>query len=77
MIASLSFLLDYEKIEDDSDSDMADSEDEQTANQPQVLLNKEAIYKVGSYIKSSMGIPYIIHICRAIMPALVITVNGL
>uniref|UniRef100_M1A0L8 Protein SDA1 n=1 Tax=Solanum tuberosum TaxID=4113 RepID=M1A0L8_SOLTU len=45
MIASLSFLLDYEKIEDDSDSDMADSEDEQTANQPQVLLNKEAIYK--------------------------------
>lgn len=77
MIASLSFLLDYEKIEDDSDSDMADSEDEQTANQPQVLLNKEAIYKVGSHIKSYMGIPYIIRICGAIMPALVITVNGL
>lgn len=77
MIASLSFLLDYEKIEDDSDSDMADSEDEQTANQPQVLLNKEAIYKVGSHIKSSMDIPCTVHICGAIMPALVITVNGL
>ncbi|MCD7457595.1 hypothetical protein HAX54_035453 [Datura stramonium] len=45
MVASLSFLLDYEKIEDDSDSDMEDSEDEQTANKPQVVLNKEAIYK--------------------------------
>lgn len=77
MVSSLSFLLDYEKIEDDSDSDMADSEDEQTANQPQVLLNKEAIYKVGSFIKSSMGISYIIHIWGAMMPALVITVNAL
>ncbi|XP_049407257.1 uncharacterized protein LOC125870785 [Solanum stenotomum] len=53
MIASLSFLLDYEKIEDDSDSDMADSEDEQTANQPQVLLNKEAIYKANNKGTSS------------------------
>ncbi|XP_055814472.1 uncharacterized protein LOC129884145 [Solanum dulcamara] len=53
MIASLSFLLDYEKIEDDSDSDLADSEDEHTANQPQVLLNKEAIYKANNKGTSS------------------------
>ncbi|CAN4094894.1 unnamed protein product [Withania somnifera] len=53
MIASLSFLLDYEKIEDDSDSDMADSEDEKTTNQPQVLLNKEAIYKANNKGTSS------------------------
>lgn len=53
MVSSLSFLLDYEKIEDDSDSDMADSEDEQTANQPQVLLNKEAIYKANNKGTSS------------------------
>ncbi|XP_009602907.1 uncharacterized protein [Nicotiana tomentosiformis] len=48
MVASLSFILDYEKIEDDSDSDMADSEDEQTATQPQVVVNKEAIYKANN-----------------------------
>ncbi|KAJ8560892.1 hypothetical protein K7X08_027082 [Anisodus acutangulus] len=52
MIASLSFLLDYEKIEDDSDSDLADSEDEQTAN-PQVVVNKEAIYKANNKGTSS------------------------
>ncbi|KAJ8539827.1 hypothetical protein K7X08_014079 [Anisodus acutangulus] len=52
MIASLSFLLDYEKIEDDSDGDMADSEDEQTAN-PQVVVNKEAIYKANNKGTSS------------------------
>lgn len=46
MIASLSFLLDYEKIEDDDDdSDALSSEDELTQN-PQVVLNKEAVYKV-------------------------------
>lgn len=44
MIAALSFLLDYEKIEDDEDSDNSSSEDESSA-QPQVLLSKEAIYK--------------------------------
>ncbi|XP_060174114.1 uncharacterized protein LOC132604573 [Lycium barbarum] len=52
MIASLSFLLDYEKIEDDSDSDMAESEDEQTVN-PQVVVNKEAIYKANNKGTSS------------------------
>lgn len=45
MIAALSFLLDYEKIENDEDSDDSSSEDELSA-QPQVLLNKESIYKV-------------------------------
>ncbi|XP_028796409.1 protein SDA1 homolog [Neltuma alba] len=44
MIAALSFLLDYEKIENDEDSDDSSSEDESSA-QPQVLLSKEAIYK--------------------------------
>ncbi|PHT33107.1 hypothetical protein CQW23_29444 [Capsicum baccatum] len=53
MIASVSFLLDYEKIEDDSDSDMSDSEDEQPASQPQVVLNKEAIYKANNKGTSS------------------------
>ncbi|KAG8365994.1 hypothetical protein BUALT_Bualt17G0029900 [Buddleja alternifolia] len=43
MIAALSFLLDFEKIEDDDDTDESDSEDE--AAQPRVVLNKEAIYK--------------------------------
>ncbi|XP_057771414.1 uncharacterized protein LOC130991299 [Salvia miltiorrhiza] len=44
MIAALSFLLDFEKIEDD-DSDDSDSEDDPATPQPQVLLNKEAMYK--------------------------------
>lgn len=46
MIAALSFLLDYEKIEVDSDSDIS-SDDEETSHQsPQFLLSKEAVYKV-------------------------------
>lgn len=45
MIAALSFLLDFEKIEDD-DSDDSDSEDDQGTPQPQIVLNKEAMYKV-------------------------------
>ncbi|KAI9101436.1 hypothetical protein K1719_023918 [Acacia pycnantha] len=44
MIAALSFLLDYEKIENDEDSDDSSSEDESSAK-PQVLINKESIYK--------------------------------
>lgn len=43
MVATLSFLLDFDKLEDDDDSD-ASSEDEATPD-PQVILNKEAIYK--------------------------------
>lgn len=45
MIAALSFLLDYEKIEDDDDSDASSSEDEMTP-QRQVVLSRESIYKV-------------------------------
>ncbi|XP_047330809.1 protein SDA1 homolog [Impatiens glandulifera] len=47
MIAALSFLLDYEKIqydEDDDDSD-ADSEDELAAKKNEVVLSREALYK--------------------------------
>ena len=45
MIAALSFLLDYENIEDD-DSDDSDTEDELATQQPQIVLSKEAVYKV-------------------------------
>lgn len=46
MNAALSFLLNYEKIEDD-DSDGSSSEDEATP-QHQVVLSKEAIYKANN-----------------------------
>ena len=46
MIASLSFLLDCEKIEDDDDSDDSSSEDELATPQRHVVISKEAIYKV-------------------------------
>ncbi|KAI6694954.1 hypothetical protein NL676_022664 [Syzygium grande] len=45
MIAALSFLLDYEKIEDDSDSDASSSDDELSHQSPHVTLSKEAAYK--------------------------------
>ncbi|KAJ4835957.1 hypothetical protein Tsubulata_026185 [Turnera subulata] len=46
MIAALSFLLDYEKIEDnDSDSDASSSEDESNAQRCQAAISKEAVYK--------------------------------
>ncbi|KAK9191768.1 hypothetical protein WN943_020383 [Citrus x changshan-huyou] len=45
MIAALSFLLDYEKIEDDDDSDASSDEDDLTTHNPQVILSKEAVYK--------------------------------
>lgn len=45
MIAVLSFLLDYEKIEnDDEDSDDLSSEDEMIQN-PRVVISKETVYK--------------------------------
>lgn len=50
MNAALSFLLNYEKIEDD-DSDGSSSEDEATP-QHQVVLSKEAIYKVTCSFKT-------------------------
>lgn len=45
MIAALSFLLDYEKIEQENDSDES-SDEEEPAHQPHVVVSKEAIYKV-------------------------------
>ncbi|XP_021727094.1 protein SDA1 homolog [Chenopodium quinoa] len=45
MIAALSFLLDYEKIKDDDDSDASSSEDEACTLQPQVVLGREDVYK--------------------------------
>lgn len=45
MTAALSFLLDFEKIEDVDDSDDSSSEDDATTQQPQIILNKEALYK--------------------------------
>ncbi|KAI5679290.1 hypothetical protein M9H77_10240 [Catharanthus roseus] len=44
MIAALSFLLDFENIED-GDSDDSGSEDEPATQQPQIVVNKEALYK--------------------------------
>ena len=48
MIAALSFLLDYENIEEeeDDDSDGSSSDDDLATQQPRVLLSKEAVYKV-------------------------------
>ncbi|KAH7515628.1 hypothetical protein FEM48_Zijuj10G0046600 [Ziziphus jujuba var. spinosa] len=45
MIASLSFLLDYDKIEDDDDSDASSSDDESTPQSYQLALSREAVYK--------------------------------
>ncbi|KAL8477261.1 hypothetical protein ACS0TY_029522 [Phlomoides rotata] len=46
MIVGLSFLLGFEKIEDD-DTDDSGSEDNDATQQPHVVVNKEALYKVG------------------------------
>ncbi|GAB2297005.1 hypothetical protein Dimus_031110 [Dionaea muscipula] len=43
--AVLSFLLDYEKIEADDDSDASSSEDDATPQKHQAVLSKEAVYK--------------------------------
>ncbi|KAJ0719872.1 putative SDA1 domain-containing protein [Helianthus annuus] len=47
MIVALSFLLDYEKIEQENDSDESSDEEEPT-HQPSVVVSKEAIYKVNN-----------------------------
>lgn len=47
MIAALSFLLDYEKIEQDNDSDES-SDEEEAVNQHHVVVSKEAIYKANN-----------------------------
>lgn len=51
MIAALSFLLDYEDIEDDDDSDASSDEDDVTTHTPQAILSKEAVYKVSYYLQ--------------------------
>lgn len=45
MIAALSFLLDYEKIEEDDDSDSSSDEGDLSTQTPQLLLNKASVYK--------------------------------
>lgn len=47
MIACLSFLLDYEKIEEGDDSD-ASSSDEDTPIKSHLAINREDIYLLGS-----------------------------
>lgn len=47
MIAALSFLLDYEKIEQDNDSDES-SDEEEAIQQHHVVISKEAIYKANN-----------------------------
>lgn len=56
MIAALSFLLDYEKLEDDHNSDDSSSEDE-TLQKPQVVLSKEDVYKVSCAARWQFGVP--------------------
>jgi protein SDA1 len=50
MISSLCFLLDYEKIENYQDSDDSSSDEDMTES-PQVILRREAIYKVRLFDK--------------------------
>ncbi|KAH9626837.1 hypothetical protein KSS87_002482 [Heliosperma pusillum] len=45
MIAALSFLLDFEKIQDDDDSDASSSDEEDSVQQPHVALSREDVYK--------------------------------
>ncbi|XP_010248735.1 PREDICTED: protein SDA1 homolog isoform X2 [Nelumbo nucifera] len=45
MIAALSFLLGYEKIEEADDSEDSNSEDDMASENPQVILSREAVYK--------------------------------
>ncbi|KAL4581886.1 hypothetical protein LXL04_006420 [Taraxacum kok-saghyz] len=47
MIAALSFLLDYEKIEQENDSDES-SDEEEAIHQPHVVVSKEAMYKANN-----------------------------
>lgn len=45
LVAALSFLLGYEQIEDD-DSEASSSDDEAATQQTQIVLSREAVYKV-------------------------------
>lgn len=47
MVAALSFLLGFEHIEDDADdSEVSSSDDDESSQNPQVVLNREDVYKV-------------------------------
>lgn len=50
MISSLRFLLDYENIDDDDDSDASGSDDEDSKKVSQVVINREAVYKVNTLL---------------------------
>jgi protein SDA1 len=45
MAAAISFLLGYENVEQEDDSDASSSEDEAIVN-PNIILSKEDVYKV-------------------------------
>ena len=45
MTAAISFLLGYENVEQEDDSDASSSEDEASKN-PNIILSKEDVYKV-------------------------------
>jgi hypothetical protein len=45
MTAAISFLLGYENVEQEDDSDASSSEDETIVN-PNIILSKEDVYKV-------------------------------
>lgn len=46
MLAALSFLLGFEHIEDDADdSEVSSSDDDESSQNPQVVLNREDVYK--------------------------------
>jgi protein SDA1 len=46
MISALRFLLDYENIDDDDDSDAESDDDEESKKIDQVVINRQAVYKV-------------------------------
>ncbi|XP_058115565.1 uncharacterized protein LOC131258331 [Magnolia sinica] len=45
MVAAISFLLGYERMEEAEDSEGSSSEDETTMQKPQVVLSRETVYK--------------------------------
>lgn len=48
MISALRFLLDYENLDDEDDSDASGSDDEDSKHATQVVVNREAVYKVNN-----------------------------
>ena len=53
MISALSFLLGYEQVEEEeNDSDDSSSEDDTTNQTSQIILSREAVYKVLKFYSS-------------------------